>query len=141
MSEERRIEDLIIKYRIKQPGESNRVSSVVSSNVQSFRLNEKIIYSRWVMRRLNIYGESCDQVIFLIHEFRDFKVLCAKCKCELVITALCFYVKFSNSKKYPLSDYSIAGEVGLTDEIFSKILLKLVKYFQGDRRIRHVRNV
>ncbi|MGA2677504.1 MAG: hypothetical protein ABSE83_11490 [Methanobacterium sp.] len=49
-------------------------------------------------------GEMRNQIIYLIKEFQDTNKLCKKCECRTIITALIFYVKFSNTKKYPLSD-------------------------------------
>ncbi|MGP8022858.1 MAG: hypothetical protein ACLQG5_07085 [Methanobacterium sp.] len=82
-------------------------------------------------------GEMRNQIIYLIKEFQDTNKLCKKCECRTIITALIFYVKFSNTKKYPLSDYKINNEVKLTEEIFSKITLKIAKHFQTLCPIRH----
>jgi len=82
------------------------------------------------MNQLNIQGMMRKQVINLIKEFPDTNHLCKKCKCQTIITALIFYVKFSNTKKYPLKKYKITKEVQLTEEIFSKITLKIAKHYQ-----------
>lgn len=88
------------------------------------------------MNQLNIQGGMRKQVINLIHEFPDTNVLCKKCKCKTVIIALIFYVKFTNLRKYPLSDYKITKEVELTEEIFCIIILKIAKHCQKQRAIR-----
>ena len=138
---ERPIKFLLKKYQTKQPGEPNTISHLTNSSVKSYRIKKKIRYSIIIMNQLNIQGEMREQVIYLIKEFQDTNKLCKKCKCKTIITALIFYVKFSNSKKYPLSDYTITKKVKLTEEIFSKITLKIAKHFQTLCPIRHNHNV
>ncbi|AUB55288.1 MAG: hypothetical protein KO318_11215 [Methanobacterium sp.] len=51
--------------------------------------------------------------------------LCHRCRCETVILAIIFYVKFVVSKKRPLSDYRLARRGGLTEEIYGTVVTKL----------------
>ncbi len=138
---ERAIKYLLKKYQTKQPGEPNNITYLTNSSVKSYRIKKRIRYGIMIMNQLNIQGEMKEQVIYLIKEFQDTNKLCKKCKCKTIITALIFYVKFSNSKKYPLSDYTITKEVKLTEEIFSKITLKIAKHFQKLCPIRHARQI
>jgi len=133
---ERPIEYLLRKYQTKQPGEPNTISHLTNSSVKSYRIKKKIRYSKMIMNHLNIQGVMREQVINLIKEFHYTNYLCKKCKCKTIITALVFYVKFTNSKKYPLSKYKITKEVELTEEIFSKITLRIAKHFQTRCAIR-----
>lgn len=132
---------LLDRYQQRQPGEPSSINEYTKSPKKTWRMNQKIRYAQIVMELVNLQGDLKDQVLYLIQEFPNFKRLCSKCKNEIVITAIVFYVKFTNSKKYPLSDYAIAAEVGLTEEIFTRISLKIGKHFQGLYSIRHVRRI
>lgn len=48
----------------------------------------------------------------IISEGPRTKDLCARCKYETVTLAIIFYIKFSNTKKRPLSQYSLARKHG-----------------------------
>ena len=118
---------LLWKYRTKQPGEINSRTIDVK---KEWRENQKIRSAFIQMEDLNIPGELKQQVIWIITEGPDTKKLCARCKYETVILAIVFYIKFSNTKKRPLSDYKLAREHGLTEEIYSNIITKLGRFFQ-----------
>lgn len=141
MEATRSIEFLLDRYQQRQPGEPASISKYTESPKDKWRLKQKVNYAHLVMNRVNLQGDLRDQVLYLIQEFPNTKELCARCKYEVVITALVFYIKFSKTKQYPLSDYAIAEEVGLTDEIFTRITLKIAKHFQDLYSIRHVRRI
>lgn len=125
--ESRSINFLLWKYKTKQPGEIN------SSNVnlmKEWRENKKIRIALKQMEELNVTGDLKNQVIWIITEGPDTKKLCARCKYETVTLAIVFYMKFSNTKKRPLSHYKLALEHGLTEEIYSNIVTKLGCFFQ-----------
>jgi acetyl-CoA carboxylase beta subunit len=135
------INGLLQKYETKQPGEPNQVARFTNSEMKTWRMKQKIRHAQTTMDHMGLKGEQCNQVLYLIKEFPDTKKLCARCRYETVITALYFYVKFSNTKKRPLSDYAIARENGLTEEIYGRIVTKLAKHFQKQNSVRHVRYV
>jgi hypothetical protein len=137
----RSIEFLLDRYQQRQHGEPTSTLKYIESGKDQWRLRQKVNYAHLVMNRVNLQGGLRDQVLYLIQEFPNTKQLCARCKCEIVITALVFYIKFSKTKQYPLNDYAIAEEVGLTDEIFTRITLKIANHFQDLYSIRHVRRV
>lgn len=141
MQSSKDINGLLQKYETKQPGEPNQVARFTNSEMKTWRMKQKIRHAQTTMDHMGLKGEQCNQVLYLIKEFPDTKKLCARCRYETVITALYFYVKFSNTKKRPLSDYAIARENGLTEEIYGRIVTKLAKHFQKQNSVRHVRYV
>lgn len=141
MQSSKDINGLLQKYETKQPGEPYKVADLINKDKKTWRMKQKIRYAQTTMDHMGLKGEQCNQVLHLIKEFPDTKKLCARCRYETVITALYFYVKFSNTKKRPLSDYAIARENGLTEEIYGRIVTKLARHFQSQTPIRHVRHV
>lgn len=120
-------EYLLWKYRTKQPGE---VNSSNTNLMKEWRENQKIRVALKQMEDLNIKGDLQKQAIWIITEGPRTKDLCARCKHETVTLAIIFYLKFSNTKKRPLSHYKIARDHGLTEEIYSNIITKLGRFFQ-----------
>ena len=129
----RNITHLLKKYETKQPGEINLKDQ---DPKLIWRFKQKLRDADIAMQRLNLQGTMKDEVKDLIREF-DFNNLCKRCSYEQKIVALCLYVKFTYTKRRPLSDYAIVKEVGLTDEMFLTIVLKLSKRFREDRPTRH----
>lgn len=80
------------------------------------------------------------QVHHLIDEINDLKKLHTRCNQEIIITALCFYVK-TGVKKRPLTHYTICTENGLTLELYSGIISNLARHLQRSKPVgikRHV---
>lgn len=118
-------EYLLKKYKTKQRGEVNNCNFM-----KEWRENQKIRIAEKQMEDLNVRGELKNQAIWIIKEGPRTKDLCARCKFETVTLAIVFYLKFSNTKKRPLSHYKIAREFGLTEQIYSNIITKLGRFFQ-----------
>ncbi|MBF4474552.1 hypothetical protein [Methanobacterium formicicum] len=125
--ESRNINFLLWKYKTKQPGEIN---SSNTNLMKKWRENQKIRVALKQMEDLNIKGDLQKQGLWIITEGPRTKDLCARCKYETVTLAIIFYLKFSNTKKRPLSHYKIARAHGLTEEIYSNIITKLGRFFQ-----------
>ena len=125
--ESRSINFLLWKYKTKQPGEINPKNMDLK---KEWRENQKIRVALKQMEDLNVKGELQKQAVWIIQEGPGTKDFCARCKYETVTLAIIFYLKFSNTKKRPVSYYKIAREFGLTEEIYSNIVTKLGRFFQ-----------
>lgn len=125
--ESRSINFLLSKYKTKQPGEINPKTVDLK---KEWRENQKVRVAFKQMEDLNVKGELKKQCEWIIREGPNTKDLCARCKYETVTLAIVFYLKFSNTKKRPLSDYRLAREFGLTEDIYSNIVTKLGRFFQ-----------
>nr|WP_319372475.1 hypothetical protein [uncultured Methanobacterium sp.] len=125
--ESRSVNFLLWKYKTKQPGEINPQNIDLK---KEWRENQKIMTAQTQMDHLKITGDLQQQVLWILTEGPRTKDLCARCKYETVTLAIIFYIKFSNTKKRPLSHYKLARELGLTEEIYANILTKLSRFFQ-----------
>jgi len=125
--ESRNIKYLLGKYKTKQPGEVNPRTIDLK---KEWRENQKIRVALKQMEDLNVTGELQNQAIWIITHGPRTKDLCARCKYETVTLAIIFYLKFSNTKKRPLSHYKLARDLGLTEEIYANIVTKLGRFFQ-----------
>lgn len=121
------VEYLLKKYKTKQPGEVNPRTIDLK---KEWRENQKLRIALKQMEDLNVTGDLQKQAIWIITNGPRTKDLCARCKYETVTLAIIFYLKFSNTKKRPLSHYKLARDLGLTEEIYSNILTKLGRFFQ-----------
>ncbi len=125
--ESRNINFLLWKYKTKQPGEINPVNIDLK---KEWRENQKIRTALTQMDDLKITGDLQKQVLWILTEGPTTKALCGRCKFETVTLAIIFYIKFSNTKKRPLSHYKLARDMGLTEEIYANIITKLGRFFQ-----------
>ena len=135
MDSSKDIQFLLKKYKTKQPGETNKAHPDAMKN---WRLQKKIRYAQEVMNQLHIQGTSRSQVIYLIEDILSTNYLCKKCTCETVITGLCFYVKFANTRKEKLERYQLAREHGLTEERYSAIVTRIAKHYHSQRSLHRV---
>ncbi|KAF5046214.1 hypothetical protein DSECCO2_473140 [anaerobic digester metagenome] len=120
-------EHLLKKYKTKQPGE---VNSTTEHLMKDWRENQKIRVALKQMEDLNVTGDLKNQVIWIISAGPTTKKLCGKCKYETVTLAIIFYIKFLNTKKRPLAQYTLAREHELTEEKYATIVTKLGGFFQ-----------
>lgn len=140
---ERNIDFLVKTYETKQPGEIWDKEHETKTK-REWRLKQKIRYSDYVMDELNMKGVQREQVKQLLHEIPDHKKLCQKCKCEKVITVICFYIKFCTTPKLSLNHfnrYKICKKQNIPLKTYSIIVTNLAKHFQLRGTVSAVRHV
>lgn len=126
---------MLKRYSVKRPGETNNAHQGAMKN---WRLQKKIRYAQEVMNQLHLQGTARSQVIYLIKDIPSTNYLCKKCRCETVITGLCFYVKFANTQKEKLEKYQVAREHGLTEERYATIVTRIAKHYHSQRSFSRV---
>lgn len=121
---------LLNKYETKQPGECFVSDELKREyNNQEWRKKQKIRVCQNIMDRLNIKGTSRDRCINIIANIK-LKELHHNGSCELIITAICCYVKRTMDSNFKLEDYNVCNEHGLNYKNFSLIVCRLCDYYQ-----------
>ena len=139
--QERGLEFLLKKYETKQPGESNGANP---DKMKVWRIKQKLRYADYVLNELNMKGIQREQVYHILKDIPDLRKLCRKCKCEPIITVICFYIKYCTTPTVPLTHYNrykVCREHNLSLELYSKVVSNLSRHFQTTRPVSYVRYV
>lgn len=137
ISLEEQMHPLTLKLKKYEGKVKDEPVQVDKNAMRYWRFSQKRRCADVIMSDLKMRETQKTRVQFLIKEFPNTQKLCARCSFEVVITALCMYIKFSDYKKRPLNEYSICKKMGLTEEIYSTIITKVANHFQQLQPVRH----